>query len=178
MKSWRNRLMLRGLKLSGLIRRRNMYPILSTPCLLEVRLPRVLPSMMSHYLIGRCTTGILLNNRYTLTQLSFLASLLLILLLSYTLKTLILDVSSRVFIQPWFISKTFTMESKYFTINICKRMNAMYDMHDPNTGAHDPNTGSFYVVKLCSQLGVWEQCASSTTSKFEPWILQSWYICC
>ena len=46
------------------------------------------------------------------------------------------------------------MESKYFTIDVCKCMHAMYDMHDPNTGAHDPNTGSFYVVNLCSQLGV------------------------
>ena len=32
------------------------------------------------------------------------------------------------------------MESKYFTIDVCKCMHAMYDMHDPNTGAHDPNT--------------------------------------
>ena len=39
--------------------------------------------------------------------------------------------------------KTFTIESKYFTIDICKCMHAIYDMHDPNTGAYDPNTGSF-----------------------------------
>ena len=35
------------------------------------------------------------------------------------------------------------MESKYFTTDVCKCMHAMYDMHDPNTGAHDPNTRSF-----------------------------------
>ena len=34
------------------------------------------------------------------------------------------------------------MESKYFTIYVCKCMHAMYGMHDPNTGDHDPNTGS------------------------------------
>ena len=38
--------------------------------------------------------------------------------------------------------KLFIMESKYFTTDVCKCMHAMYDMHDPNTGAHDPNTGS------------------------------------
>ena len=59
----------------------------------------------SHYLIGYCTTGLLryrllLSNRCTLTQLSFLASLLLMLLLSCTLKILILNVSSGVCIQP------------------------------------------------------------------------------
>ena len=32
------------------------------------------------------------------------------------------------------------MESKYFTIDVCKCMYAMYDMHDPNIGAHDLNT--------------------------------------
>ena len=53
------------------------------------------------------------------------------------------------------------MESKYFTIYVCKYMHAMYDMHDPNTGAydpnigaHDPNTVSSVGVELCSQLGV------------------------
>ena len=34
------------------------------------------------------------------------------------------------------------MESKYFTTDVCKCMHAMYDMHDPNTGAHDPNSRS------------------------------------
>ena len=38
------------------------------------------------------------------------------------------------------------MESKYFTTNICKRMNAMYDMHDPNTVLHQqlPNLSLEY----------------------------------
>ena len=35
-----------------------------------------------------------------------------------------------------------SMKSKYFTIDVYKCMHAMYDMHDPNTGAHDPNIGS------------------------------------
>ena len=61
-------------------------------------------AVTSLYLIGYCTTRLmryrfLLNSRCTLTHLSFLASLLLMLLLSCTLKTLILNVSSRVFIQ-------------------------------------------------------------------------------
>ena len=34
------------------------------------------------------------------------------------------------------------MESKYFTIYLCKCMHAIYDMYDPNTGAYDPNTRS------------------------------------
>ena len=61
-------------------------------------------AVTSHYLIGCCTTGLLRyrlssSNRCTLTQLSFLAFLLLMMLLfSYTLKILILNVSSRVFI--------------------------------------------------------------------------------
>ena len=50
--------------------------------------------------------------------------------------------------------KTFIMESKYFTTDVCKCMHAMYDMHDPNTRAHDPNTGSSVRVELYSQLGV------------------------
>ena len=53
-----------------------------------------------------------------------------------------------------FVSKTFIMESKYFTTDVCKCMHAMYDMHDPNTRAHDPNTGSSVGVELCLQLGV------------------------
>ena len=115
MKSWRNRLMLRGLKLNGLIRRWSMHPTLYMPCMFEARLPWVLPLMTSHYLIGRRTTGLLrygllLNNKCTLTQLNFLDSLFLMLLLSYTIKTLILNVNSRVCIQPWFFSKTFTMK--------------------------------------------------------------------
>ena len=35
------------------------------------------------------------------------------------------------------------MKSKYFTIDVCKCMHAMYNMHDPNTRAYDPNTSSF-----------------------------------
>ena len=50
--------------------------------------------------------------------------------------------------------KTFTMENKYFTTDVCKCMHAMYDMHDPNPGAHDPKTGSSVGVELCLQLGV------------------------
>ena len=46
------------------------------------------------------------------------------------------------------------MESKYFTIDVCKCMHVMYDMHDPNTRAHDPNIGSSLRVELCLQLGV------------------------
>ena len=33
------------------------------------------------------------------------------------------------------------MESKYFTIDVCKCMYVMYDVYDPNTEDHDPNTG-------------------------------------
>ena len=44
------------------------------------------------------------------------------------------------------------MEIKYFTIDVCKSMHAIYDMYDPNTGAHDPNTryyvGQNYVHSL------------------------------
>ena len=39
-----------------------------------------------------------------------------------------------------FSQRLFTMESKHFTIDVCK---CMYDMYDPNTGAHDPNTRPF-----------------------------------
>ena len=48
----------------------------------------------------------------------------------------------------------FTIQGKYFTIDVCKCMHAMYDMHDPNTRAHDPNIGSSLRVELCLQLGV------------------------
>ena len=62
-------------------------------------------SVQSEASIGRCTIGfvrykLLLNNICTLTQLRFLVLFLLMLLLSCTLQTLILDVSSKVFIQP------------------------------------------------------------------------------
>ena len=52
------------------------------------------------------------------------------------------------------MSQTFIMESKYFTIYVCKCMHPMYDMHGPNTGAHDPNIKSSVGVELCSQLVV------------------------
>ena len=55
--------------------------------------------------------------------------------------------------------KSFTIQSKYFTIDVCKCMHAMYDMHDLN--------GSPMEQSYDRSSGCKNEDASSTTCRFE-----------
>ena len=55
------------------------------------------------------------------------------------------------------------MERKYFTINICKYMHAMYNMHDPN--------GSSVEQSYDCNLEYKNKGTLSTTYRFEHWML-------
>ena len=71
------------------------------------------------------------------------------LILSCTLKTLILNVSSKVYVLS-LSQRHSTIQSKYFITDVCK---CMHDMYDMQIDMHDPN-GSAVVLSLCSQLRV------------------------